>query len=252
MPETDGFGNPFADHRGMQSWFRGQRAFALAGIAAAVLATGLVAASLATRSEDAPSPPPPVVLDSTETSRLLDGIPQRGTVLGRPDAPATLVEYGDLQCPYCASWSNGALPSLVREYVRTGRLRIEFRGLAFIGPESDLGLRAALAAGEQGKLWHVVDLLYRNQGHENSGWLTDDTLRQVGASVEGLDVERMLGRSAAMTKKVEAAQAAATAAGVDGTPAFEVGRTGGTLRRVQISSLDADALRPAIESALAR
>jgi protein-disulfide isomerase len=237
--------------RGMKSWLRGQRGFALAGIAAAALAVGLVATSLATRSEDPPPPSQPALLDSTETSRLFDGIPQRGTVLGRPDAPVTLVEYGDLQCPYCAAWSSGALPSLVDEYVRTGKLRIEFRGLAFIGPESDLGLRAALAAGEQRKLWHVVDLLYRNQGPENSGWLTDETLRQVGASVE-LDVERMLARRSAMTAKLEAAQAAATAAGVDGTPSFEVGRTGGPLRRVQISSLNADALRPAIESALAR
>jgi protein-disulfide isomerase len=140
----------------------------------------------------------------------------------------------------------------VRDYVRTGRLRIEFRGLAFLGPESETGLRAALAAGEQGKLWHVVDLLYRNQGPENSGWLTDETLRQVGAAVPGLDVGRMLGRRPAMTAKVAKAQASATAAGVNGTPSFEVGPTRGRLQRVEISSLDADALRSAIESARAR
>ena len=133
-----------------------------------------------------------------------------------------------------------------------GRLRIEFRGLTFIGPESDTGLRAALAAGEQGKLWHVVDLLYHNQGHENSGWLTDETLRQVGAAVPGLDVEKMLARRAAMTPALEASQRAADASGIDGTPAFEVGPTGGELTRVQIASLDAAALRQAIESALAR
>lgn len=235
----------------MQSWLRGQRAFALAGIVAAVMALGLVAASLATRSEDA-APPPHASLDSTETSQLLKGIPQRGTRLGRPDAPVTLVEYGDLQCPYCAVWSHDALPELVRDYIRTGKVRIVFRGLTFIGPESDLGLRAALAAGEQGKLWDVVDLLYRNQGPENSGWLTEEMLREVGASVTGLDVERMLARRAAMTEQLELAQAAATAAGVNGTPSFEVGRTGSPLRRVHISSLDSAALRPAIESALAR
>lgn len=217
-----------------------------------VLAGGLVAASLATRDDEAAPEPIPVALDSSETTRLLDGIPQKGTVLGRPDAPVTLVEYGDLQCPYCAAWTHEAFPPLVRDYVRKGKLRIEFRGLTFIGPDSDSGLRAALAAGEQGKLWHVVDLLYHNQGHENSGWLSDDTLRQVGTSVEGLDVERMFARRDAMTKHVDAAQAAANASGIDGTPAFEVGPTGGPLTRVQISSLDADALRPAIESVLAR
>lgn len=236
----------------MESWLRGPRAFALAGAGAALLAGVLVAASLATRGSEEPAPPVPAALDSSSTTRLLRGIPQRGTVLGRPDAPVTLVEYGDLQCPYCAAWTHEALPELVRDYVRKGMLRIEFRGLTFIGPQSDAGLRAALAAGEQGKLWHVVDLLYHNQGHENSGWLSDETLRQVGASVAGLDVDRMLARRGAMTDGIEAAQRAAAASGVDGTPAFEVGPTGGTLSRVEISSLDAEALRPAIESALAR
>ena len=235
----------------MQSWLRGQRAFVSAGIASALLALALVAASLATGLEE-PPPPPPAALDSTETTRLLQGIPQRGTVLGRADAPVTLVEYGDLQCPYCAQWTNQALPDLVRDYVRPGKLRIEFRGLAFIGPDSELGLRAALAAGEQGKLWHVVDLLYQNQGHENSGWLTETRLREVGAAVAGLDVERMLDRRAAMTGQLKTAQASATAASIDGTPSFEVGPTGGSLRRVAVPSLDSEALRPAIESVLAR
>jgi protein-disulfide isomerase len=175
-------------------------------------------------------------------------------VLGRANAPVTLVEYGDLQCPYCATWSQTALPPLVRDYVRTGRLRIEFRGLAFIGPESELGLRAALAAGEQGRLWHVVDLLYRNQGSENSGWLTEETLRRLGTAVPGLDTERMLDERQGdrVAAGLAAAQEAAASAGVDATPSFELGPTGGTLRRVEIESLDSDALRPAIEAALAR
>ena len=80
---------------------------------------------------------------------LLRGIPQQGTALGSPDAPVTLVEYADLQCPYCAQWARDAFPELVRDYVRTGRVRIVFRGLAFLGPDSDAALRAALAAGQQ-------------------------------------------------------------------------------------------------------
>jgi protein-disulfide isomerase len=223
--------------------------FALAGAVALVLAAGLVAGSLATGGDESTAVVE-TVEGSAETAQLFQGIPQRGTALGRADAPVTLAEYGDLQCPYCAAWAFDALPVLVQDYVRTGKLRIEFRGLTFIGPDSDRGLRAALAAGEQGKLWNVVDLLYRNQGHENSGWLTDETLRRVAASVDGLDGERMLARSDAMTPGVQEAQAFADASGINGTPAFEVGPTGGRLVRVQVSSLDADALRPAIEAAL--
>jgi protein-disulfide isomerase len=236
----------------MDSWLRGPRAFALAGAVAAVVGAGLVAASLTTSSEKAAAPPSPAVVDSTETARLLKGIPQRGTTLGRSDAPVTLVEYADLQCPYCAQWSHQALPELIRDYVRPGKLRIEFRGLAFIGPESELGLRAALAAGEQGRLWQVLHLLYRHQGHENSGWLTEGTLRQVGGAVEGLDTERMMARLPAMSTPIDRAKADAAAAGIAGTPSFELGATVGPLSRVEVSSLAADALRPAIDAALAR
>ena len=237
----------------MRLWLNGPRAFLLAGITAGVLAGVLVVISLAGGSA-ATKPAASAPADHAgHTAALLDGIPQRGNVLGDPKAPVTLAEYGDLQCPYCATWSQTALPQLVRDYVRDGRLRIEFRGLAFIGPESELGLRAALAAGRQGKLWHMVDLLYRNQGAENSGWLTEDMLRGLGASVPGLDSEQMLRERDAddVAAAFTAAQSAASASGIDSTPSFEVGQTGGHLRRVEINSLDADSLRPAIEAALA-
>src|SRR5207247_1739045 len=139
---------------------------------------------------------------------------------GSPTAPVTLVEYADLQCPYCAVWARDVLPAVVGEYVRTGRLRIVFRGLAFIGPESETALRSALAAGRQGKLWNVVELLYRNQRSENGGWVTEQLLRAVGNEIPGLDTERMLAlrRSAEVTTQLETAKQQAEAAGVTGTP----------------------------------
>ena len=187
-----------------------------------------------------------------ETRALLDGIPQDGTAIGAADAPVTLVEFADLQGPFCQQWATDAFPDLVRDYVRPGKLRIEFRGLTFIGPDSETALRAALSAGDQGKLWHVVELLYQNQGAENSGWVTDELLDAVGTSAmldagpwrDGFD-------SAAVDEGIQSAAAAASAAGINSTPSFLVGPTGGTLAPVQVQSLDADALRPAIEQALA-
>lgn len=222
----------------------------LVAVGAGLLAAAaLIGASLVTRTTE--SGPPEALLGSAETAKLLAGIPQRGTVLGKPDAPVTLAEYADLQCPYCAIWTQSALPDLVRDYVRPGRVRIEFRGLAFIGAESQLGLEAALAAGRQGRLWHVVDLLFLNQGAENSGWLTERTLERVGASVPGLDTTRMLDERDEVGPQIEAAQTAATAAGISATPSFVVGPTGGRLHRVEVDSLDAEALRPALDAALA-
>jgi protein-disulfide isomerase len=228
---------------------RGRRTIVVAA-AALLVAAALIGVSLATRPAE--KSPPKALVSATDTAKMLEGIPQRGTSLGRPDAPVTLAEYADMQCPYCAVWARNALPELIRDYVRSGRVRIEFRGLAFIGPESQLGLEAALAAGRQGRLWHVVDLLFRNQGHENSGWLTERTLERVGASVPGLDTARMLDERDDVGAQVEAAQARAAAAGISGTPSFEVGPTGGRLQRVELQSLDANALRPALDAAPVR
>lgn len=230
---------------------RGLHLFALAGAAAALIAAVLIGAS-AMSSDSTAERPKAGAVDATETVQLLEGIAQRGTVLGRADAPVTLVEYADVQCPYCAQWSHHALPELIRDYVRPGHVRIEFRGLSFIGPESEVGLRGVLAAGRQQKLWQLLDLLYRNQHHENSGWLTDDALQTVGAAVPGLDTERMLADSPSVTAQIDSAQRAATSAGVDATPSFQVGPTGGRLNRVEVDSLDAAALRPALDAALAR
>ena len=182
-----------------------------------------------------------------ETRALLQGIPQDGTAIGDPDAPVTLVEFADLQCPYCAQWATDAFPDLVRDYVRPGKLRIEFRGLAFIGPDSE----TALSAGAQGRLWHVVERLYQNQGPEYAGWVSDELLDAVATSAavdagpwrDGFD-------SAAVDEGISSAAAQASTAGIDATPSFLVGPTGGTLVPVEVQSLDADALRPAIEQAL--
>jgi protein-disulfide isomerase len=187
-----------------------------------------------------------------ETRALLQGIPQDGTAIGAPDAPVTLVEFADLQCPFCAQWATDAFPDLVADYVRPGKLRIEFRGLTFIGPDSEKALRAALSAGEQDQLWHTVELLYQNQGAENSGWVSDELLDAVATSAmldagpwrDGFD-------SAAVDQGIQSAAQEATTAGINSTPSFLLGPTGGTLERVEVQSLDADALRPAIEQALA-
>ena len=96
------------------------------------------------------------------------GSRSEGSCSGDPDAPVTLVEYVDLQCPYCAEWAVRTFPVLVSDYVRTGKLRIVFHGLAFIGPDSDTALRTALAAGREDRLWDVVAGFYVRQGAENT------------------------------------------------------------------------------------
>ena len=231
-----------------------RRRVLLVGLIAAAVAVGLIGASLLSARGDGDSGggDPAAIAGGPDVELLLDGVPQEGTVIGEDDAPVTLVEYADLQCPFCADWATLTFPELVTDYVRDGRLRIEFRGLAFIGPESEDALRAALAAGAQGKLWNVVDLVYTNQGAENGGWVTDDFLRAVGEAVPGLDVDRMLeARDAAeITAAIEEAALAAEADGVTGTPSFLLGETGGELGPLEISSLEPEEFRAAIDELL--
>src|SRR5581483_4833538 len=94
---------------------------------------------------------PARVPGAAATQKLFRGLPQTLNVLGDPKAPVTMVEFGDLQCPFCREYAIKALPAIVDEYVRPGKLKLVFTGLAFIGPDSEAALRATYAAGLQGK-----------------------------------------------------------------------------------------------------
>src|SRR5262245_55363737 len=100
--------------------------------------------------------------NATEVHNSLTGIPQHGNVLGSPNAPVTLVEYIDLQCPACQEFETQAMPKLIQQYVRTGKAKVEARPIAFIGPDSQTGRNAALAAGEQNRFFNFSQLLYFN------------------------------------------------------------------------------------------
>jgi protein-disulfide isomerase len=225
----------------------------LVALAGAVgVAAALVAASLIGSSTGAADPSVPAAAAApAERDPLLRGIPQDGIALGSAKAPVTLVEYADLQCPYCAQWSRDTFPAIVDEYVRSGRVRVVLRGLSFIGPDSETALRAALAAGEQDRFWDVVHGLFRRQGAENSGWVTDDVLRSFDGGV--VDAERMLAgtQSAWVERQLTAARTAATLAQVPGTPFFQAGPTGGALLPLDIDSLEPEAFRRELDRLLA-
>jgi protein-disulfide isomerase len=207
--------------------------------AAVAVAVALVLVSRGSGSDATPAAP-------AVRSSVLAGIPQRGAELGDPAAPA-LYEFADLQCPYCGEFSRVVLPDVVRDDVRTGRVKLVFRGLAFVGPDSTKALRAVAAAGRQNRLWDVLDGLYAAQGAENSGWVTDDLLRQVGESIPGLDVDRWLADagSDAVTPELAAWARHATDLRVGGTPTFFLGD-----RVLELRELTPDAFRAALDPLL--
>jgi protein-disulfide isomerase len=220
-------------------------------IAAVVLAAVAAGAGLIALSATGGDKPRSASAAAPRASRP---VAQHGIVLGSPSARVTLIEFADLQCPYCGDFSRLALPEIVRDYVQTGRVKLVFQGLSFLGPESRTALRAVLAAGLQDHAWDMLEGLYRVQGAENSGWVTRAAVRDVAEGVEGLNTARMFRdmNTAAVTRELRDAKAMAAQARVRGTPSFFVGPSGGTLHAVRLSSISAGALRPSLDNALSR
>ena len=131
---------------------------------------------------------PSDVTDVGTVQKQLHGIPQRGNVLGDPKAKVTVVEFGDLQCPICKEFSLQVAPQIISGPVRHGQADYEFRNWDIIGAQSPDASKAALAAGEQGRFWNFTELFYRNQGEENSGYITDAFLTAIakGAGVHDI------------------------------------------------------------------
>jgi protein-disulfide isomerase len=187
-----------------------------------------------------------------QASELFAGIPQDGITLGKPDAPITLVEFADLQCPYCADFANDVLPTIVERYVRPGKVKIVFRNLAFLGPDSVRAARMAAAAGLQDKLFQYTDLFFRNQGGENSGYVTDAFLGKLASAVPRLDAKQAMAKrdDPAALAQLDEAKKAAERFGIDGTPSFLVGKTGETPRRLDVSELTPEAFSAQLDRAL--
>lgn len=229
--------------KGTRSTPSGKLVVVAFGVAIAA-ALALVATALLARDGDGTDEAVAQLVD-------LEGIPQERLVLGSTDATVKLIEYADLQCPFCRVYSVDVFPTLVDEYIRPGRVRTEYRGLAFLGPDSETALRYALAAGLQDRLWQMQDGLYARQGDENSGWVTEELAREVAGDIPGLDVERMLSDAdgAEVAEIMEETNRQAEADQVPGTPTFFVQIGDGDPYRIEVP-LEPAAFREALDDAL--
>jgi protein-disulfide isomerase len=172
------------------------------------------------------------------------GIPQSGDALGNAKAPHTLVEYGDLVCPACKAYSDDIIPGIVQKYVRTGKLRIEFKAFGFVRPWSTPAAQYAWAAAEQNKLWNFSKLWYLNQGDETVNYVNDTFARKIASGVPGLNADKLIAdsRSAAVKARVDQTAQEFQAHGFNSTPSFLGGTTGGTLKPLDLSQDPAKAV----------
>jgi len=191
------------------------------------------------------------VAGASDARAMLAGIPQHGTSLGDPKAPLVVTEFADLQCPFCKEYTLNVLPQVIAQYVRTKKIRLELRLERFIGPDSDPAARAAYAAGTRDHMWNFIDVFYRNQGTENTGYVTGSFLSRI-ATASGLPAKPIVASktSSSAEKSVQVAESEATAAGLSSTPSFLVGKQGGKGTPLAFSSLDASSFTTALDAAL--
>jgi len=228
------------------------------GIVAGIVVAIIIAVVIATGGSSKKGIPKPSETGkvAAEVTALVGGIPQSANTLGDPKAPVTLQYFGDLECPVCKEFTLGALPSLIQNYVRSGKLKIEYRSLetATREPETFKSQQvAALAAGKQQRMWNFIETFYHEQGEEDSGYVTENYIKGLAQQVPGLDLASW---SAArndpeLANIVTSDAQAANAAGFNGTPSFLIGKTGGASQKLEYSSLtDPSSFDAAIETLL--
>jgi protein-disulfide isomerase len=180
------------------------------------------------------------VKDTAQVNRLLAGIPQSGITLGKASAPVTIAEFVDPQCPFCRDFAVNELPQVIQRDVRSGKAKIELRMLTFLGPDSVKAGKALTAAGQQNKLFNALDIMYHNQGEENSGYVTDAYLKGVLNAVPGLNAGQALSAagSPAVAQQLGTVNTLAGRYAVDSTPTVLVGKTGGDLQKTGATAAD--------------
>lgn len=192
------------------------------GSAAVFIAIAAVAVLIVVNQSDDSGGDAASVEGAAEVREELAGIEQEGLVLGDPTAKVTVIEFGDLQCPFCKAVSEDVIPPVIESKVRSGLARLDFRNFTILGDESVDAAAAAVAAGEQGRGWDFVELFYRNQGVEASGYVTDEFLTSIArtAGVPDLakwDEDRT---SRATLGQISRTNEEAERLGLSGTPSF--------------------------------
>jgi len=143
--------------------------------------------------------------------------------LGDPNAPITLVEFGDYQCFFCNKFFHDTEQKLLENYVDTGKVKIIFKDFTIIGPDSRTAAHAAHCADDQDLFWEYHDTLYNNWTGENNGWASSENLFRMAQDV-GLDIDEFTDcmLNEIHTQIISASNADARTLGLTGTPGFFV------------------------------
>lgn len=142
-------------------------------------------------------------------------------LIGNPNAPITVLEWGDYQCTFCYRFHESSLNVILAEYIDTGKVKLVFKDFPLNGPDSVLAAEASYCAEDQGKYWAYHDELYTNWGGERTGWINYESLKKFANSVE-LDLEQFSSclNDHKHRQKVLDLEKFGREIGIDATPSF--------------------------------
>lgn len=195
-----------------------------AGIASIAIIVAFLAFNTLDNEPELIVEPTPTIQESGPAKITAATFMENGSpILGDPNAPITLIEFGDYQCYFCNQFFHTTEDELFKNYVETGKVKVIFKDYTIIGPDSITAAHAAHCADEQGQFWKYHDTLYNNWNGENNGWASSENLLRFASDI-GLNIDQF---SQCMIDSKHAPIIAnsnqdAKDLGLTGTPAFFV------------------------------
>ncbi|MDH3278220.1 MAG: DsbA family protein [Nitrosopumilus sp.] len=152
---------------------------------------------------------------------------------GSTNAPITIIEFGDFQCPKCDQWFQNEKPTIVSNYIETGMAKLYFLDLTWLGEDSISASQATYCAEDQGMYWQYHTHLYNNQRGIEDGWANTENLK-VFAEELGLDTEKFNEclDSGMYSKRVSHNNTVGAFHNVDATPTFFIIGADGSIERI--------------------
>lgn len=175
------------------------------------------------KASSAPATPVPPAVDSASVSAM------DSPVLGDPSAPVVMAYWFDYQCPFCRQFEQSTMPSLIENYVDTGKLRIVFKDFAFLGPDSTtagtIGRAVWATSPKAFYAWHKA--MFQKQDRENGGWGSREDILAMTKTIDGIDeakVEDALNANATIYQaRMDSDLQEGNGMGVSGTPTAIIG-----------------------------
>ena len=144
-------------------------------------------------------------------------------IMGDPDAPITILEWGDYQCTFCYKFHQDTLDIINEEFIKTGKVKVIFKDFPLNGPDSKLAAESSYCAHDQGKYWEYHDQLYENWAGERTGWITREALSEFAKSInlDTAEFNKCLNESK-YENKINSIYEFGKQIGIDATPSFLV------------------------------